>query len=159
MELVKVVMLTSMAGESLSLTYDDVYETDEVEAARFLDHKAAREFDPKTDANKPVKRKPEFDLGLEVGHYQNEKPKEPKSKNKSRKVAQPETNGADSETNGADSETNGADSETNGADSETNGADSETDGAGAGDEVPVEQPAEIPAQPAPDPKPPVRRRR
>lgn len=40
----KVVMLTAMAGAGLDLTYGDVYETDDVEAARFLEHNAAREY-------------------------------------------------------------------------------------------------------------------
>jgi hypothetical protein len=70
----KVVMLTAMAGAGLDLSYGDVYETDEVEAARFLEHNAAREFDEKEDANKPVKRKQDSEA-IPEGHFQNDKPK------------------------------------------------------------------------------------
>lgn len=75
----KVVMLTAMAGAGLDLSYGDVYETDDVEAARFLEHQAAREFDAKEDGHKPVKRRQDAE-SLAEGHFQNDKPKGKKRK-------------------------------------------------------------------------------
>ena len=140
----KVVMLTAMAGAGLDLSYGDVYETDDVEAARFLEHQAAREFDEKEDGHKPVKRRQEAE-SLAEGHFQNDKPK-----GKRRKP------GIVADTNLSDSTAN-TDATTGDSSGEgTTDATGDVGDRSTDAEAPEPEPEPEPA-PAPTPRPRVRR--
>lgn len=108
----KVVMLTAMAGAGLTLVYGDVYETDDVEAARFLEHQAAREFDEKLDGQKPVIKKPtEVDPDLPEGHFQ-QSPSKGKGKRKrtDNQVDNQVDNQLDNQVDGLQAESNATES-------------------------------------------------
>jgi hypothetical protein len=152
----KVVMLTAMAGAGLDLSYGDVYETDEVEAARFLEHHAAREFDEKEDANKPVKRKQDSEA-IPEGHFQNDKPTKGKKKRTGQNSGDQESTDVTGESTSTSGSTDGSTGEEGSAAGELADSSSElsadAEPANAGPEdKPEEKPAQAPA-PAPRPRP------
>jgi hypothetical protein len=140
----KVVMLTAMAGAGLDLSYGDVYETDKVEAARFLEHNAAREYDPKEDANKPVKRKQDSEA-IEEGHFQNDKPK-----GKKKRTGQ---NSGDQESTDVTGESTSTSGSTDGSNGEESSAAGELADLSSESEPPVgTEPASTPPTPARRPR-------
>lgn len=143
----KVVMLTAMAGAGLDLSYGDVYETDDVEAARFLEHNAARKYDPKEDANKPVKRKQDSEA-IEEGHFQNDKPK-----GKKKRAVQNSGDQESTDVTGESTSTSGSTDGSTGEESSAAGelAESSVDSKPEADTNAMPEPAQAPT-PRPRPR-------